>query len=200
MSRRRFALVGLGFGLAASQAGHLLAYALRFGGAALQVQSSGAHAYFPAVVKTGLGAAAAVSLVALLVIGFARVSAGRPIPGRPAPSFLRLVAALHTLQLVCFVAQEAAESALSGGGAVSPVVLLLWGTAGQLPVALVAALALRWLLVRLGPAVVHLRLMFTKSRRRFAFAMAAPALMPARAVVLSSEQIASGFSRRGPPH
>ena len=76
MSRGRFALAGLGLGLAASQAGHLLAYELRYGSAAAQLQSAGAHAYFPAVVKTGLGAAAAVTLLGLLVVGFARASSG----------------------------------------------------------------------------------------------------------------------------
>lgn len=199
MSRRRFALVGLGLGLAASQAGHLLAYELRYGARAIQVQSAGAHAYFPALVKTGLGAAAAIALIALLVIGFARVAAARPIAREPALSPLRLFAVLYTLQLACFVLQEAAEAAWSGSPGTSPAVLLLWGTAGQLPVALVAALALRWLAMRLGPAIARLRLMLTPVLRRSVYAVTGPAFSPARQVVLASEQVASGFNRRGPP-
>ncbi|HEY0829499.1 MAG TPA: hypothetical protein VGE99_00055 [Candidatus Dormibacteraeota bacterium] len=200
MSRRRFALAGLGLGIAASQAGHLLAYILRYGAGAIQVQSGGAHAYFPATVKTGLGAAVAVALMSLLVIGFARMAAGRPIAREQAPSLLRLFAVLYTLQLACFVFQETAESAWTGAYSTSPAVLLLWGTAGQMPVALAAALALRWLAMRLGPAIAQLRLELTPLRRRFVYALTAPAAAPDRVLVLSDEQIASGFSRRGPPH
>jgi len=199
VSRRRFALVGLGLGVAASQGGHLLAFELRYGSAAAQVQSAGAHAYFPALVKTGLGAAAAVTLVALLVIGFARVTAGRSIRHEPAPSLLRLFAFLYTIQLACFVLQEGAESALAAASPASPVVLLLWGTAGQLPVALVAALALRWLLIRLGPALEQLHLIFAPARQRFVYAVKAPELSLAPHVALSGGHVACGFNRRGPP-
>ena len=60
--RRALAPV-LAVGILGSQAGHLLVFQLRFGAAAQQVQSSGAHAYFPALAKTMLGAAAAIVLV-----------------------------------------------------------------------------------------------------------------------------------------
>ena len=200
MGRGRLAFFGLCFGVAASQAGHLLAYVLRYGAGAIQVQSSGAHAYFPAIVKTGLGAAAAVALIALLVVGFARVAAGRPIAREHAPSLLRLFAVLYTLQLAFFVVQEAAESAWTGAPSTSPAVLLLWGTAGQMPVALVAALALRWLAMRLGPAIAQLQIVLTPVRQRFVYAVMAPVAAPARVAVLSDEHIASAFSRRGPPH
>ena len=76
MNGRR-ALAVLGFGLVGSQAGHVLAYELRFGSAAQAMQSTGAHAYFPALAKTAIGAAALAILGGLLIVGFARVVAGR---------------------------------------------------------------------------------------------------------------------------
>jgi len=199
MSRGRFVLVGLGLALAATQAGHLLAYELRYGSAAMQMQSLGAHAYFPAVVKTGLGAAAAVILVGLLVVGFARVAVGRPIPHQPVPSYMRLVAFLYTVQLACFVLQEAAEAAVGGAAPASPAVLLLWGTVGQLPVALVAALTLRWLLMRLGPALAQIRLQLAPLWQRFAYAATTGEFPLATDLAVSLEAIGAAFSRRSPP-
>jgi hypothetical protein len=59
---RKRILTVLGVAIAGSQAGHLLAYQLRFGATAQQVQSSGAHAYFPLLARTSLGIAAIVLL------------------------------------------------------------------------------------------------------------------------------------------
>ncbi len=199
MNRRRFVAFGLGLGVVASQAGHLLAYELRYGAAAQQLQSSGAHTYFPLVVKTGLGAAAAVLLIGLLAVGVARLAAGRPIPQEPAPPFMRLLGVLFSLQLGCFVVQETVEAAVGGTPASSPAALLLWGTAGQLPVAMVAALVLRWLAVRLRPALAQLLLPLGATYRRFVWAVAPRAFPLATEVVLSSDGITAAFNRRGPP-
>src|SRR5260370_42705300 len=68
MNRRRLALAVLALGLLGSQAGHLLAYQLRFGAAAHQIQSTGVHAYFPLVAKTALGAVAAALIGGLLLV------------------------------------------------------------------------------------------------------------------------------------
>src|SRR2546421_155814 len=57
VNRRALASV-LGVGIVGSQAGHVLAYGLRFGDTAQAIQSSGVHAYFPALAKTAVGAAA----------------------------------------------------------------------------------------------------------------------------------------------
>ena len=57
MSHRRLATLVVAAAVLGSQAGHLLVYELRFGSAAGQLQSTGAHFYFPAVAKTGLGIA-----------------------------------------------------------------------------------------------------------------------------------------------
>jgi hypothetical protein len=156
MSRTRLALLVLGAGVLASQAGHLLAYELRFGAAASQIQSAGAHAYFPAVAKTGLGIASLALLAGLLVVGMARVLARRPISSAQAPSFVRLLAGLYTLQLSLFAAQETFEALLGGGHAGSAPLLMLWGAVGQLPVAVAATLAVRWLLVHVRPALAAL--------------------------------------------
>lgn len=158
MSRTRLAPVLLGAGLLGSQAGHLLAYELRFGGAAMQLQSAGAHSYFPAVAKTGLGVTSLALLAGFLVVGMARVLARRPIYGAPAPSFIRLLAGLYTLQLGLFAAQETLEAMLGGGHVGSAPLLLLWGAIGQLPVAVAATLAVRWLVVQVRPAMEALRL------------------------------------------
>jgi hypothetical protein len=159
MNSRRASFMVLALALLASQAGHMLAYQARFGAGAQQAQSTGAHAYFPGMAKSGLGVLAMFVLCALLAIGVARIARGRGMVRAAAqpPSFVRLFAALFTLQLAVFAVQESVES-MVGGAPPSPVtVLLLWGTLGQLPVAAVAALALRWLIVRFEAAVEDIR-------------------------------------------
>jgi len=158
MSRGRLALLVVIFGVLGSQAGHLLAYELRFGGAAAQLQSTGAHAYFPTVAKTGLGIVSLATLAGLVLVGIARVAAGRAVPQVSSPSFMRVLASTYTLQLAIFGVQETLEAVLGGGHPGSAPLLLLWGAFGQLPVAIAAALALRWLLVRVRPALSALRL------------------------------------------
>lgn len=191
------ALTGLALGVMASQAGHLVAYQLRFGAAASQIQSSGAHAYFPGLVKTGIGLAAAFLLLALLAIGMARVIASRPLEGARAPDLLRLVAMLFCLQLACFIVQETVEVAAGAPSTTAPA-LLLWGTAGQLPVALVAALALRWLAVRLGPAVEQL-LAPASPALRLTPVFVSVAVSSVATVPIAAQHLTADFNRRGPP-
>ena len=123
---------------------------MRFGAAAQEVQSTGAHAYFPLVARTLIGGAALTLLGGLLLIGLARVSAGRRLEKASAPSLLRLLAALYTLQLAVFLVQETVEGSPAGQ-------LFLWGLLGQMPVAFAGAAALRWLFARLGPALAFAR-------------------------------------------
>jgi hypothetical protein len=186
--------------MVASQAGHLLTYQVLFGSAAQRVQSSGAHAYFPALVKTWLGVSAAVLLGGLLLVGLARILSGRPAPSASAPSYLRLLALLFTIQLAMFGGQETAESVAGGSRAGSVDILLLTGTLGQLPVAAVAALALRWLLVRVGPALTVVRSFLTlaqQSRPVVAAVIPVPALSYESGLLL---RVAAATTRkRGPP-
>jgi hypothetical protein len=195
--RRALLLVG-GVGVVASQAGHLLAYSLRFGAAAQQIQSSGAHEYFPALAKTGLGFLAIAVVVGLLVIGLARLMAGR-LETDSAPSYLRLLAALYTLQLAVFAGQETAEAAIAGVPASSVEVLVLWGTVGQLPVAGVAALALRWLMAKLRPALSRVFARLAPVVQPFTASVALRPLPLATNVAVVRQNLAFDFSRRGPP-
>ncbi|MHB8588816.1 MAG: hypothetical protein ACYDA0_08185 [Candidatus Dormibacteraceae bacterium] len=155
----------VGFGVLLSQLGHLLVYQLQFGSAAQAVQSSGAHAYFPALVKTALGFGAAAVLAGLLVVGASRLvasgSAAKPVGG---PSFVRLLALTFTVQMTCFGLQETIES-LAAGAAVAPAPhILLLGAVGQLPVAALAAVALKWLLVRFESAIIEIRVVLASVR------------------------------------
>ena len=201
MKGRWFAPAVLGVGLVGSQAGHLLAFQLRFGSAAQHVQSSGAHTYFPTLAKTTVGLLATAFLAAILMIGLARVLGGRA-RGRSGsrPNYIELVAALFTIQLVCFIGQEVVEAAVAGTPAGSASSLLLWGTLGQLPVAAIAAIALGWLWTRFESAVgeLHAVLAVSPVSRELATVSLASWPVPDRAQLLSS--LAGGsLSKRGPP-
>jgi hypothetical protein len=191
----------LGLAALGSQAGHLLAYQLRFGAAAQHVQSTGAHGYFPLLAKTSLGAVGAAMVAGLLLIGLARVLTSRPssrvIAG---PSYLGLLAIVFTVQLACFVGQEVGESLLAGAPVDSAPHLMLWGTLGQLPVAALATMALGWLARRYESAVNDVRaLLDTRPSSPPLAALAIPMwVAPGRALLLS--QIAgASLSKRGPP-
>jgi hypothetical protein len=198
VSRGRLVLGGLGLGLVASQAGHMLVYALVYGPLAGQVQSTGAHGYFPAFVKTAFGLAAIFMLLALAAVGLARVLAGRRVPAAPAPGFGRLVAMLFCLQLTCFMVQESVEMA-AGAPATSAAALLLWGSLGQLPVAVLAALALRWIVVRVGPAVASLLRPMAGAIRLTPYVVAVGARPLAVEAAPSLETLSLTLTRRGPP-
>jgi hypothetical protein len=145
-------------GLVGSQAGHLLAFQLRFGSAAQHLESSGAHAYFPLVAKTAIGAVAVALLSGVFIIGLARMLAGGSrTPTRTGPKYIELLAVLFTIQLTCFICQEVGEALVAGSATDSAERLLLWGTLGQLPVAAVAAIALGWLWTRFESAAHGLR-------------------------------------------
>jgi hypothetical protein len=190
----------LGLAAFGSQAGHLLAYQLRFGAAAQHVQSTGAHGYFPLLAKTSLGVVGAALLAGILLIGLARVLTGRPSRASAGPSYVGLLAVLFTVQLACFVGQEAGEALLAGSPVESAPHLLLWGTLGQLPVAALAAVALGWLARRYEYAVNDVRALLN-ARPSSAPIAALPIpiwVTPGRALLLSHVAGAS-LAKRGPP-
>ncbi len=201
MNRRRVSLAALALGLLASQAGHLLAYQLRFGAAAQQIQSTGAHAYFPMVAKTALGAISAALIGGLVMVGLARILSGRRVRSDAEPSFISLLAVLFSLQLTTFALQEIAEALAAGTTFGSAADLLLWGTLGQLPIAIIAASALGWLSARVESAVGLIRDVVRAALR------AAPTPTPATMPVYSAPDFAllvsrvDGYSsaKRGPP-
>lgn len=189
----------LGVGALASQAGHLLLYQLQFGTAAAAVQSQGAHAYFPALAKTSLGIGAVLLLAALLVIGAARFGTGRPIRTASSPPLMPLLSGLFTLQVTVFVVQETVEAMVAGSPAPHVVALVLLGTMGQAPVAVVAALAIKWLAGRFELAVASLRLQPLSSvLTTWAEVVLLPRLQPAAQTALAEASPAS-FVKRGPP-
>ena len=190
----------LGCGALASQAGHLLVYQLQFGSAAQSVQSTGVHSYFPVLAKTSLGLAALAVVGSLLIIGASRLLTNRPgsriLRG---PSYLSLLATLFTIQLTCFVLQETIESGVAGTAVASAPHLFLLGTLGQLPIAAVAALAFKWLSVRVESSISTLRAVLATKVMTFgsiATVLAPPALIPQLALAAACP---AAYVKRGPP-
>jgi hypothetical protein len=188
--------------LAGSQLGHAIAYYARFGLAAGSRQSTGVHSYLPTLaggVSAGLGA---LLMTALLVIAAARSLEPRPAVYRRRATlrFSSLLPALFVVQLLVFAGQETIESLAAGGGHLpSAVELLLWGTIGQLPAALIGAALVTWLLARLEAAWSTLldaagQLLQEPPPALERTARAAPT--PAR---LLASAFPSAFRKRGPP-
>ena len=195
--KRRTAACLFGVGTVASQAGHLLAYQLRFGQVAGQVQSSGAHAYLPSLAKAVLGLAALAVLGGLVIVALARLI-GMRAERDSAPPYLRLLAVLFTVQLGAFAVQETAESLVTGAQT-SLHLVLVWGTVGQLPVAAVAALALRWLLARVRPALAYLTFRLRSALEPVEGTTDVVMFPVAATVALVAESASANFTRRGPP-
>jgi hypothetical protein len=201
MSVPRKALAFVGLGLLASQAGHLLAYQVRFGAAAQQVQSAGAHSYFPLLVKTAVGTVAVALLAGLLLVGLARVLGGRRIETASRPFYIGLFARLFTIQLTLFGIQEVVEATAAGATAGSAADLLLWGTLGQLPIAAAAALALGWLSTRVESAVGVIREAIGAAAvvRPLPAPVAIVATAATDRALLMSRVAGSSLAERGPP-
>lgn len=190
----------LAFGALLAQAGHLIAYQLEFGAAAQAVQSQGAHAYFPGFAKTSLGIVAVLVLGSLLLVGFARLLPGHPVVVTSrGPSYTSLLAILFTIQLGCFIAQEMIESLAAGEAVPSALNLLFLGSLGQLPVAVFAALALKWLAIRVDAALLGLRTELAVELSPIApsaLLLPLPELAPVSALAGSCPIV---FIKRGPP-
>jgi hypothetical protein len=188
--------------LAAGQLGHLVASELRRGPRALGAAGTGAHAYVPTLATVVFGVAGGLALAALLILAAARAGSawagGRPPPGPRRSSVLDLAAALFVLQLAIFLGQETIEAAATGSPLRDAGDLLLWGCLGQLPVALVAALALSWLFARLEEAVEELAAV---AGRPLAPRGAEPSVRawPSRPAALRPGTAAGASSQRGPP-
>ncbi|HEX7137854.1 MAG TPA: hypothetical protein VF219_08410, partial [Vicinamibacterales bacterium] len=166
--------------------------------AAEQIQSAGVHAYFPTLVKTAFGLCAAFVLLALVATGVARLLAGRRLRNVPGPSLLRVVALLFCLQLTCYVVQETIEMA-AGAPAASAPALLLWGTVGQLPAAAVAALVMRWFMVRVAPALAEMLAPPASSIRIAPQSVAHVEWLAPSAITVDDRRLSRAFTRRGPP-
>jgi hypothetical protein len=105
---------------------------------------------------------------------------------------------LFCLQLTFFVVQESVETA-AGAPATSAAALLLWGSLGQLPVAVLAALALRWIAVRVAPAISSLLRPMARAVRLTSFVVEVRVRPVVVAAPTSLETLSLTFTRRGPP-
>ena len=130
-----------------SQLGHALAAQLHAPGSA---PAGPRHAYFAATLEGSLALLGAALLAGLITVAAARrLNGGAPRAGGGWP-LAWILLALTAAQLEIYFVQELLEGSSSVDAA-------RYGLAGQLPVALVAALALRHLSARLGPALRVLR-------------------------------------------
>lgn len=137
-ARSVFFVAALAFPLA--EFGHTVAYGLR-------VSRTGAHAYFPTVLSAAGALAGGALVAALAVLVLAKLIVGAT-PRRRPWSFPLLLSALLATQMAVYLVQEGLEAhTLPGTAAIA------MGLLAQQPVALVAALALRWLSARVGPAL-----------------------------------------------
>ena len=167
MSRPRQVLLVGGLALPLAELGHLIGYGLR-------VPQDGAHAYFPNVLQAAGSLVGAGLLGALGVLVLARILAGE-VPRRKPWSFALVFCGLLFAQMGVFLVQEGLEA-----HALPALATVASGLLGQQPVALLAALALRWLSARLGPALRSLA-----APRRPELAILSPLLRPAPAFVVA---------------
>jgi hypothetical protein len=134
-------------------------------------------------------------LSALSVVGLARaLNPGWTPSGRPV-YFVPVVTALLAGQLLIYLVQETFE--LASLGTAPSAALLAWGVAGQAPIALLAAAAVRWLSQCFEPALRALGVEFSNA---FAAAPDASEAVPsATGAVLVSARVALLPALRAPP-
>ena len=107
---------------------------------------------------------------------------------------------LFTVQFAWFAGQEVGEALLAGAPVDSVANLLLWGSVGQLPVAVVAAAGLRWLLARFESAISEIRIALARIPRQLLSPESAVAVYghPDRALLLRAV-VGASLDKRGPP-
>jgi hypothetical protein len=148
-------------GLPLSELGHVAVYLARYGEAGLTLQTQGIHGYFPQLLGLSVSLMGALLLAALVFGGLGRVALSRgmglnPRSGQP-PLAMFVVAA--AVQLAVYVLQETVETLLIGRSLDVwwLVQMLAWGMAGQVPIAMLAAVGMTWLSIRFDAGVSTLR-------------------------------------------
>ena len=174
--------------------GHQLAYLLRYGSSAAQVQAAGSHAYFPRLASfTTISVALALAAALLVALGV-RLTLGRR--SASTPGFGRIFLVVAAVQCVLFAIQETVEAAAIQATPDFLIIALL-AFCAQLPVAAVAA----WLVSRLYGVLA-----LAPEAARVILALRLP--QPARPLLLQPRtvRVTGGTSRdprqhprRGPP-
>lgn len=192
-------------GLPLSELGHALVYLGRYGAAGYAFESRGVHGYFPHLLGLSAGLLGAAVLAGLLLGGLGRLALSRSIGLRPSAGqpVLALFMAAAALQLAVYVLQETLETAVQGLPLEFSWLLpmLAWGIAGQLPIALLAAVGLAWLSIRFDAGLSRLRSLWQACRA----ILQAPPLVtsdprPAPAPALPPASVAPAvLPTRGPP-
>lgn len=186
--------------------GHQLSFLERFGGRGFRLEAAGVHSYFPTLMTVAGALVGAGALGALLVLSLGRLAMGGALgrTRRPGIPMWRLLIVMLALQLAVYLVQESCEALAAGRLLTAPWLFgaLAWGAAGQAPIAVLAALALSWLSVRLDRAIAAIRGVIASLRSlspapvdRFG-----AALVPSRAPYLSLASICgTALVKRGPP-
>lgn len=155
-------------GIPLSELGHTVAYVAQYGRQGLLLESQGVHAYFPQVLQFSASGVGLVLLAALLVMGLGRLAAGRGAGLRRTggQAVLDLLVVMAAVQLQIYLLQEILEVLATHQPLTFSLLfsILGWGLAGQLPVAIPAALALSWLSIRTEAAVEQLRSLWASCR------------------------------------
>lgn len=192
----------LAIGVAGSQAGHLIAYQARFGGAALRLERTGAHAYFLPTATGFLGALGAATLAAVFLVGWTRILAGRRLGFHTRSGWraLDVLPLLFALQLAIYAGQESIENLAVGGTPPAPADLLLWGALGQLPLAAAGAVALAWISTRLEGAFAAVDARLAVFQPVFTGVLTPrPVVAPRSAAAALAQSAPAALVKRGPP-
>ncbi|MBO0687383.1 MAG: hypothetical protein J2P45_29895, partial [Candidatus Dormibacteraeota bacterium] len=162
--------------------------------------------YFPTLLTVAGALVGACALGALLTLSLGRLAMGGALgrTRRPGIPMWRLLVVMLALQLAAYLVQETCETLAGGRPLTAPWLLgtLGWGVAGQAPVALLAALGLSWLSVRLDGAIAAIRRVIAslRSLSPAPVSLFGMALGPSRAPYLSLASICgAALVKRGPP-
>ena len=160
-ARTRYLLCAAALAVPLSEGGHILAYLARYGGQGLRIQSEGTHAYLPGLLQLTGGVVGLLLLAVLVVLGLGRIafSRGAGLARSRTVPLGDLLVTTAIVQFDVYLAQEIAEVLASHQALTFSLLFTITacGLAGQLPVAVLGALALTWISGRLETAVARLR-------------------------------------------
>jgi len=189
--------------IAGTQLGHAASYFLRYGATAASQESSGLHAYYPALSGTLSAIVGGILMACMAILAASRLVRGAAPGGRMRRSVRvgDVLPALFTAQLLLFLAQESIECLVGGRAVPSPMEEVLWGVFGQLPAALVASIVVSWLSARMEAAWAVLLAGVTQllpDDRQAVPVERAPRRAPQASPALAST-FPRAFRKRGPP-